>query len=68
MLLAESNYLLLSFYLALLILPITAIIHLLQYEFNPRNRFIWIMVIIFLPFFGPILYFILNKKYRRENP
>ncbi|EHQ01680.1 PLDc N-terminal domain-containing protein [Gillisia limnaea] len=68
MLLAVSNYLLQSFYLALLILPILAIIHMLQYEFNPRNRIIWILIIIFLPFFGAILYFILNKKYRRENP
>ncbi|MGM0390759.1 MAG: PLDc N-terminal domain-containing protein [Bacteroidota bacterium] len=68
MLLAVSNYLLQSFYLALLILPVMAIIHMLQHEFNPRNKLIWILIIIFLPFFGAILYFILNKRYRRENP
>ncbi|MGM1055596.1 MAG: PLDc N-terminal domain-containing protein [Bacteroidota bacterium] len=45
-----------------------AIIHMLQHEFNPRNKLIWILIIIFLPFFGAILYFILNKRYRRENP
>lgn len=65
---AASNILLLSIYLALLILPIIAITHMLQYEFNPRNRLIWILIIVFLPFFGAILYFIMNKWYRKENP
>lgn len=66
--LAVSNYLLLGFMVALLVLPIAAIIHLLKHEFNPRNKLIWILIILFLPFFGSILYFILNKRYRIENP
>lgn len=68
MLLAISDYLLNGFFAALVVFPAIAITHMLEHEHNRRNRLIWILIIIFLPFFGSILYFILNKIYRKENP
>lgn len=50
------------------ILPLVALYHILKHEFKPRNRLIWVLIIVFLPIFGPILYFIMGKKYREENP
>lgn len=55
------------FFIALLALPAAAIIHLLKNEIRGRNKLIWILVIIFLPFFGSILYFLMGKKYREVN-
>lgn len=53
---------------ALIILPIVALIHLFKNEIKGRNKLIWILIIIFLPFFGSILYFIMGKRYREVNP
>lgn len=54
--------------LALLILPAIALTHMLQNNFRGRHRLIWVLIIIFLPLFGSILYFIMGKRYRRFNP
>ncbi len=54
--------------LALLVLPALALTHMLQNNFRGRHRLIWVLIIIFMPFFGSILYFIIGKRYRRFNP
>lgn len=66
--LADSGYGLFAFMVALLVLPAIAIFHMLQNGYKGRTRLIWILIILFLPFFGPILYFIMVKRYRRNNP
>ncbi len=50
------------------VMPLIALFHILKHVFKPRNRLIWVLIIIFLPIFGPILYFLMGKKYREENP
>lgn len=50
------------------ILPIVALFHILQNEYKGRNRLIWLLIIVFLPIFGSILYFIMGKRYKEENP
>jgi len=57
-----------SLLIAILVLPVLALVHMLRNDFKGRHRLIWVLIILFLPLFGSILYFILGKRYRRENP
>lgn len=55
----------LFFGLLFLALPIIAIIHLLQSEFrDSTTKLIWALVIFFMPFIGPILYFLIGRNQR----
>ncbi|WP_372644163.1 PLD nuclease N-terminal domain-containing protein [Ancylomarina sp.] len=49
------------------ILPIIALIDILRNEFTGSNKLIWVLVTIFLPFLGPLLYFSIgrNQKIRQ---
>ncbi|WP_409187193.1 PLDc N-terminal domain-containing protein [Antarcticibacterium sp. 1MA-6-2] len=53
---------------ALLLLPVIAIIHLIRSGYKGRGKIIWLLIILFLPFLGSVLYFIMGKRYRRHNP
>ena len=44
------------------ILPIIALISILKNEFNGNNKLVWVLVVIFLPIIGSVLYFALGKK------
>lgn len=68
MILAVNSLVWTSLMAALLVLPVIALIHMSQNNFRGRHRLIWVLIIVFLPFFGPILYFIMGKRYRRFNP
>ena len=57
-----------SLMVALLVLPAIALVHMLRNDFRGRHRLVWVLIILFLPLFGAILYFILGKRYRRQNP
>ncbi|MDQ2180446.1 PLDc N-terminal domain-containing protein [Marinifilum sp. D714] len=50
------------FSLLALLLPLIAIIDILRSEFTNNNKLIWVLVVLLLPFFGPILYFIFGLK------
>jgi len=43
------------------ILPLIALIDILRNEFTGSNKLIWVVVSIFLPFLGPILYFAIGR-------
>ncbi|CAN5345774.1 hypothetical protein BH23BAC2_BH23BAC2_23030 [soil metagenome] len=57
-----------SLMVAILVLPIIALVHMLRNNFKGKHKLIWVLIILFLPLFGSILYFIMGKRYRRENP
>lgn len=49
----------------LLILPIIALIDILKSQFkNENDKLVWVLVILFLPIIGSILYFIIGRKQR----
>lgn len=54
--------------IALLLLPILALAHMLKSDFKGRAKLLWVLIIIFLPFLGSVLYFIMGKRYRKHNP
>ncbi|MDI6850076.1 MAG: PLD nuclease N-terminal domain-containing protein [Candidatus Saccharicenans sp.] len=45
-----------------------ALIDVLKHEFPGNDRLIWILVIIFFPLLGPILYLVIGKKSRLRKP
>lgn len=51
--------------LLILIVPIVlwliALIDILKSNFNGNNKLVWIVVVIFLPILGAILYFLIGK-------
>ncbi len=57
-----------ALFIAILVLPVLALAHMLQQNFKGKHRLVWVLIILFLPLFGPILYFIMGKRYRRQNP
>jgi len=48
--------------LLFLILPLIALIDILTHSYSENNKIIWILVVIFIPFLGSILYFIIGRK------
>ncbi|GKX27654.1 hypothetical protein SH1V18_01340 [Vallitalea longa] len=43
-------------------LALTALIHVLRHnEYKYGNRVVWVLVVIFIGFIGPILYFAIGK-------
>ncbi len=53
----------------LLLLAVYAAVHALIYKKDPRAAFGWIAVCLFLPFFGPLLYFLfgINRVHTRAQ-
>jgi len=45
-----------------LLLPILAIIDILTSEFKGNDKIVWLLVVIFLSFFGAILYLVIGRE------
>jgi uncharacterized membrane protein len=41
-----------------------ALIDILRSDFTGNDKLIWLLVIIFIPFIGPIVYFIVGRKHK----
>ena len=48
--------------LLVLLFPLLALISVLKNDFKGNDKIIWVLVIIFLPFFGSILYFAVGRS------
>lgn len=53
--------------LGLILLPLIALIDILKNEFRDSNKLIWVLVVLFFPILGSVLYFILGQK-QKLNP
>ena len=60
--LGTSELILIFFVLLPTILWIVALVDILRSEFQGYNKLIWVVVVIFLPIVGSILYFIIGKS------
>ncbi|MBT3243854.1 MAG: hypothetical protein HN352_11920 [Bacteroidetes bacterium] len=49
------------------LLPIIALISIVRHDFDGNNKLIWIIVIIFLPYMGSILYFLFGRSQDRRR-
>ena len=53
--------------LIVIALPVIALISILRNEFKNHDKLIWVLVVLFLPFLGPILYFIIGRPKRLKK-
>ena len=52
--------------LFIFLFPLLALISVLMNEFNGNDKLLWVVIIIFLPFLGSLLYFLIGRD-RRIN-
>ncbi|MGQ9802189.1 MAG: PLD nuclease N-terminal domain-containing protein [Candidatus Saccharicenans sp.] len=43
---------------------IIALVDILKHDFPGNDKIVWLLVVIFLPFLGPILYFLIGRQKR----
>ena len=48
--------------LLVLLFPLMALVSVLKNDFPGNDKIIWVLVIIFLPFFGSLLYFAVGRS------
>jgi hypothetical protein len=66
-LLPGGHLIVLLLVLLILILPVIALIDILRNEFNGNDKIIYVLIVLLLPFFGSIIYFVIgpSRKIRR---
>lgn len=50
--------------LFIVLLPLLALISVLKNRFNGNDKLIWVLIILFLPFLGALLYFGIGRNKR----
>jgi Phospholipase_D-nuclease N-terminal len=50
-----------------LILLLIACIHIATGKFEGNDKLVWLLIAVFIPFFGPVIYFIFGRKQRLKN-
>ena len=56
-------------FLGILLLPwIIALVDILRSEFTGSNKIVWLLVVIFLPVIGFLLYFLIGTKQKIKLP
>ncbi len=50
--------------LFVILLPLLALISVLMNDFPGNEKVIWVLIIIFLPFLGSVLYFLIGRDKR----
>jgi hypothetical protein len=60
--LGVSELILILFVLLPTVLWIVALIDIVKSDFQGYNKIIWVLVVIFLPVIGAILYFVIGKS------
>ena len=56
-----------SVVLLAVLLPILCLVSILKHQFNNNDKLIWVLVVIFVPIFGSILYLTMGRKRRLEK-
>lgn len=52
-----------GFWIAYLVLLIIALIDVVKSEFrNPNDKLIYVIIVVFVPIVGPIIYFVVGRK------
>ena len=45
-----------------LLLPLLALIDIVKSQFQDNNKIVWVLIVLFLPYLGSIVYFIIGQK------
>ena len=54
----------LFFIFFIILLPLLALISVLMNEFRGNDKIMWVVIILFLPFLGSLLYFLIGRDKR----
>jgi hypothetical protein len=46
----------------IILLPLIALIDILSHEFTGTNKLIWVIIVLFFPIMGAILYFLIGTR------
>jgi hypothetical protein len=57
-------FVILLFVFFIILLPVMALISVLMNEFKGNDKIMWVLIIIFLPFLGSLLYFMIGRGNR----
>ncbi len=57
----------LIFSIGFFVLFIWALVDILKSEFTGYNKIIWVLLVLFIPVLGTILYFIIGRKQKVQN-
>jgi heme/copper-type cytochrome/quinol oxidase subunit 4 len=49
------------------LLPVVALIHILTGKFEQNDKLIWVIVVLFIPLLGSIVYFLSGRKNRKKT-
>lgn len=60
--LASAEIFILLIMLVIILFPLIALINILRNEFDGNNKIVWVLVVIFLPILGSLLYFIIGSS------
>lgn len=52
--------------LSMILLPIIALISIVNKSFPNNDKLIWVLVVLFMPILGSILYFLIGRPRQRE--
>lgn len=50
-----------------IVLPILALVSIVTNNFNGNDKLIWVLIVLFMPLLGSILYFILGQPKSRKD-
>jgi len=50
------------FVISVLVLPLIALIDLLKRQFKNNDKLVWTIIVLFVPWIGPLLYFTIGRK------
>jgi len=50
--------------LCIILLPLLALISALMNDFHGSEKILWVLIILFLPFLGSVLYFLIGRNKR----
>ncbi len=48
----------------IILLPLIALIDIVRNDFDGNNKLLWVLIVIFLPFLGSVLYFLIGRDQR----
>ena len=49
------------------LLPLVALIDIVRNDFDGNNKLLWVLIVLFLPFLGSVLYFLIGRDQRSRR-
>ena len=60
-------FMILMFIGFVILIPLIALIDIIRNDFDGNNKLLWVLIVLFLPFIGSVIYFIIGRSQRRSR-